>query len=121
MQSTTYTPKRIVAFDEEPQSIPVTIATGLTLAAGTLIGVVTSTGLGKAWDSTSVLGDQTLAGVLADKVDTTDAGETLIASMYICDGILFLDQLVGLTGFEADVQREWPNSRQVSAANLFII
>jgi len=120
MQTTTYTPKQIVAQGCEPKSRAITVAGSQTLAAGTLMGVTTADGLGYAWDPTATDGTESLVGILTDRVDTSDAGEALLASVYFAHGILYLDQLVGLTGNEGAARNDI-GMRIFTSANLVVI
>ena len=63
--TTTYTPKEIIAYGQEPVSVPVTIISGVTLAAGTVLGKVTASGLYNAYDNTATNGLEQALGVLS--------------------------------------------------------
>jgi cellulase/cellobiase CelA1 len=59
----------------------VTLASGQgVLSRGTVIGIVTASGLGKVCDKASADGSEVASFILADEVDTTDA--SVVAQCY---------------------------------------
>lgn len=99
MISTTYTPKEIVWNGHTPKfAHPITVKSGVTLAKGTVVGKVTSSGLYAAYDNTATDGTEVAAGVLATHVDTasTNLNQATEARIYRGFGVLKTDQLVGM-------------------------
>jgi hypothetical protein len=56
----------------------VTLITGQNLAAGTLLGKITTGGKYTAYDNGASDGSQAVAGILYDNVDATDADKTVV-------------------------------------------
>lgn len=100
MITNTYTPKNIIYSGCEPRSIPITIKTNVQYTPGQALAVNTSTGLYEAYVNGGGNGLGTLAGYLADFVDTTAAngGDVQETKMYVNNGILLVSQLTYDTG-----------------------
>lgn len=79
---------------------PATITSGLQLAAGTVLGLVTATNLYVAYNSANINGSEKAAGILMETIDTTSAGYNAAyeASMLTGGGdvVLYYDQLTGV-------------------------
>lgn len=65
-----------------------------TLAAGTALGIVTATGLYKAYSNSASDGTQVARGILRDAVDTSD-GVSYLANLVVA-GMLVNSKLVGV-------------------------
>lgn len=97
MLSGTFTPKTIIAKGCGTRR-PATIASGLQLAAGTVLGKVTASGLYVAYSSGASDGSQKAVGILLQTIDTTAAGYGGAAesAMLVGGATVYYDQLVGV-------------------------
>lgn len=83
------------------------------LAAGTALGMVTATGLWKAYSNAASDGTQTCRGFLRDNVDTSD-GYSYVANIVVA-GMLVNSKLVGVDSYAvADL-----NARQDTVLDIF--
>ena len=85
MNTKTYEPVEIRAAGDEKQflAVPVTVAESQILSTGTVLGIVTDTGLGVAYASTNTDGSELAAGILLEDGDGAAAGADVVSSMYV--------------------------------------
>lgn len=85
INTTTYTPAEIRAAGYQGQflAIPVTVKSTQTLTAGTVLGIITASGLAVAYDDSAVDGSEVAAGILVEDVDAVAAGADVVSSMYV--------------------------------------
>lgn len=115
---TSYTTKEIEAGVNMPcPTIPVTIASGLDLAKGTVLGRITASGLYGAYNDGNSDGTEVASGVLASAVNSSSTGQNrpVDSPMHI-GGAFYEDQLVGVDA-AAIVDLK---ARSVPGRNLFI-
>lgn len=83
----TFTPDNLIAGNDVPLLVKgVTLKAGQgVLKRGTVLGIITATGLAVPVDSTQTDGSQTAFGILADDIDTGDATatENVVAAAYV--------------------------------------
>lgn len=99
MQTGNYVPVNFIHSGGDGKRLPVTIASGLQLAAGTALGIVTSTGLGVLYNPAAATGEERCVGILCETVDTTSAG---LNRAYECTRIVGKCTLIksALTGID---------------------
>lgn len=94
----TYTPKQLFygSYQGNPP-VTVTIGTGKQLAVGTVLGVITATGLYDAYDNGASNGLEVALGILTVAVDTTSAGtnEATPVPMFVGGAMVNTSALVG--------------------------
>lgn len=98
MQSTSYTPKAIVYGEYHPASIPITIASGQVIAAGTVLGKITSSNLYTAYSAAATDGSQVPQGFSRHSIDTSSTGmnQASESAMYVMGGMLITANLTGV-------------------------
>ena len=95
----TYEPKEIRAAGYQGQflAVPVTVKSTQTLTAGTVLGIITATGLAVAYDDSALDGSEVAAGILVEDVDAVATGADVVSSMYV-RGNFQASRLTGLDG-----------------------
>ena len=105
INTTTHTPSEIRASGAEanfPTTI-VTVSSGqAAMAAGTVLGLVTATGLAVAYDDTANDGSEVAVGILAQDVDAAGEGRDKPVPMFV--GGLFVE--ARLTGLDAGAKSD---------------
>ena len=93
----TYTPKQLFYGGCEGHKIAVTIGTGKQLAVGTVLGIITATGLYDAYDNGASSGIEVARGILTVAVDTTSAGNNAATEvpMFVGGALINTSALVG--------------------------
>jgi hypothetical protein len=120
--TTTFTPAEFCYNQEGAERIPIMVASGQTLVAGTVMGQVTTGKLWKPYASGNSDGTQTPWGILAENVDTSTAGNganPAEASMYI-KGKFILANLVS-PGVDASALTARPTWTSQTATGLVVL
>ncbi|MBC7328855.1 head decoration protein [bacterium] len=73
--------------------IPITIASGYKLTAGTVLGKITASGKYGPYDDTATDGRETAVGILAEDVDATNSD---VGTWMIVHGVVKESALTGL-------------------------
>lgn len=117
---TTYSAKNIFADECEGKKITVTLESGLNLAAGTALGVVTASGLYRAYNDAGSAGENVCRGILVNAANTSSSANGTNAAtevqMVIGNVLLIESALVGMdSNGRADL-----GARQYAGGLLYI-
>lgn len=100
IDSTTYTPTEIRASGDEalfPTTIVTVTSAQAAMVAGTVLGIITASGLAAMYNDASIDGTEVARGILAVDVDAAGEGRDKPVPMYV--GGLFVESK--LTSFDA--------------------
>ena len=105
INTVTHTPAEIRASGDEanfPTLIATVSASSAALAAGTVLGLITASGLAVAYDNSAIDGSEVAVGILAQDVDPVGEGREKPVPMYV--GGLFVESK--LTGLDANAKSD---------------
>lgn len=117
---TTYSAKNIFADECEGKKITVTLESGLNLAAGTALGVVTASGLYRAYNDAGIAGENVCRGILVNAANTSSSSNGTNSAtevQMVIGGVLLVES--ALVGMDANGRADL-GARQYAGGLLYI-